>query len=224
MTIIASDANNIDQQSIKFVKTCNDCYKEKPISDFYKSAINKDGLLGRCKACRKQKVSDNRGNKKLLSYNQVAPHKKFWLAENKIKKKAHQMVAYAIQKGDLVRQPCERCGTDKAVIAHHEDYTKPLDVVWLCAHHHRERHLEIDKENKDKPKPDMVNNPPHYTHGGIETIAYIRAKLSPEEYVGYLRGNIEKYNSRIGLKGESRLDSGKIKWYAIELDRFLNEG
>ena len=84
--------------------------------------------------------------------------------------------------------------------------------------------MEIDKENKDKPKPDMVNNPPHYTHGGIETIAYIRAKLSPEEYVGYLRGNIEKYNSRIGLKGDSVEDAGKIEWYAKELHRFLREG
>ena len=83
--------------------------------------------------------------------------------------------------------------------------------------------MEIDRENKNKPKPDMINHPPHYTQGGIETIEYIRAKLSPEEYVGYLRGNIFKYASRIGLKGESSEDSGKIEWYAKELNRFLNE-
>jgi hypothetical protein len=83
--------------------------------------------------------------------------------------------------------------------------------------------LEIDRENKNKPKPDMINHPPHYTQGGIETIEYIRAKLSPEEYVGYLRGNIMKYTSRIGLKGESSEDSGKIEWYAKELNRFLTE-
>jgi len=224
MTIIASNANNIDQQPAKFMKTCSGCYEEKPVEDFYKSVLNKDGLLGRCKVCHNKQVNEKRKNKKLLPYKEISTHKKFWLQENQLKKKAHQIVGYAVQKGDLVRQPCERCGTTENVIAHHEDYHKPLDIVWLCQHHHRERHLEIDKENKDKPKPDMVNNPPHYTHGGIETIAYIRAKLSPEEYVGYLRGNIEKYNSRIGLKGESGLDAGKIKWYAIELDRFLNEG
>ena len=224
MTIIASDANNSNQEPIKFVKTCSNCYEEKSSEDFYKSIINKDGLLGQCKACHNKNVNANRKNKKLLSFKQVAPHKKFWLQENKLKQKAHQDVAYAVQTGRLIRQPCERCDTTEHVVAHHEDYNKPLDVVWLCKHHHKERHLEIDRENKDKPKPDMINHPPHYTHGGIETIAYIRAKLSPEEYVGYLRGNIEKYNSRIGLKGESRLDSGKIKWYAIELDRFLNEG
>lgn len=223
MTIIASDANNSDQQPVKLIKICSGCYEEKPASEFYKSVLNKDGLLGQCKTCHNKNVNARRKTKKLLQYDEIASHKKFWLAENKLKKKAHQMVGYAVQKGDLIRQPCERCGTTENVIAHHEDYNKPLDIVWLCQYHHRERHLEIDRENKDKPKQDMINNPPHYTHGGIETIAYIRAKLSPEQYIGYLRGNIEKYNSRIGLKGESGMDAGKIKWYAIELDRFLNE-
>jgi len=223
MTIIAENANNPEQQPIQFVKICSACYETKPSTDFYKSAINKDGLCGQCKVCHNKKVNENRGNKKLLSFKQIAPNKKFWLQENKLKQKAHQDVNYAIQKGKLVRQPCERCGTTKNVVAHHEDYSKPLDVVWLCQHHHKERHLEIDKENKNKPKPDMINHPPHYTQGGIETIEYIRAKLSPEEYVGYLRGNIFKYTSRIGLKGESSEDSGKIEWYSKELNRFLTE-
>lgn len=223
MTIIASDANNPDQQPIQITKTCSKCYETKPTTDFYKSAINRDGLCGQCKVCHNNKVIENRSNKKLLSFKQVAPHKKFWLQENKIKHKAHQAVSYAIQTGKLIRQPCEKCGTTQHVVAHHEDYNKPLDVVWLCKHHHRERHLEIDKENKDKPKPDMINHPPHYTHGGIETIVYIKAKLSPEEYVGYLRGNIFKYTSRIGLKGESSEDAGKIEFYSKELNRFLTE-
>lgn len=222
MTIIASDANNSDQQPT--TKTCSSCFEEKPITEFYKSTLNKDGLLGYCRVCHGQKIKNKRESKKLLSFDEVAPHKKFWLAENRLKRKAHQAVAYAVQTGRLVRQPCERCGTTQNVVAHHEDYNKPLDVLWLCKYHHKERHMEIDRENKDKPKPDMVNHPPHYTQGGIETIEYIRAKLSPEEYVGYLRGNIMKYTSRIGLKGESSEDSGKIEWYAKELNRFLTEG
>jgi Protein of unknwon function (DUF3310) len=223
MTIIAENANNPEQQPIQFVKICSACYETKPSTDFYKSAINKDGLCGQCKVCHNKQVIQNRKNKKLLSFKQVAPHKKFWLIENKLKRKAHGEVGYAIQIGKLVRQPCERCGTTEHVVAHHEDYSKPLDVVWLCKYHHKERHLEIDKENKNKPKPDMINHPPHYTQGGIETIEYIRAKLSPEEYVGYLRGNIFKYTSRIGLKGESSEDSGKIEWYSKELNKFLTE-
>ena len=69
---------------------------------------------------------------------------------------------------------------------------------------------------------DMVNHPPHYTNGGIETIDYIKAKMSAEEYIGYLRGNILKYTSRIGLKGNPIEDAGKIVWYATELQKFLS--
>lgn len=58
-------------------------------------------------------------------------------------RKAHLKVQNAIKRGRLVKQPCERCGTIKNVQAHHEDYTKPLDVMWLCAKHHKERHREI---------------------------------------------------------------------------------
>ena len=70
---------------------------------------------------------------------------------------------------------------------------------------------------------DMVNHPPHYTSGGIETIDYIKAKMSPDEYIGYLRGNIFKYNTRIGLKGDSVEDSGKIVWYAVELNKYITQ-
>jgi hypothetical protein len=222
MEILADNANNSDQQPT--LKTCSSCFEDKPTSEFYKSTLNRDGLLGYCRICHGKKIKNKRESKKLLSFDEVAPHKKFWLAENKLKKKAHQAVAYAIQTKRLIRQPCERCNTTQNVVAHHEDYNKPLDVMWLCKQHHKERHMEIDKENKDKPKTDMVNHPPHYTQGGIETIEYIRAKLSPEEYVGYLRGNIMKYTSRIGLKGESSEDAGKIEWYSKELHRFLREG
>jgi hypothetical protein len=70
---------------------------------------------------------------------------------------------------------------------------------------------------------DMVNHPPHYTNGGIETIDYIKAKMSPDEYIGYLRGNILKYTSRIGLKGDPVEDSGKIVWYAVELNKYITQ-
>ena len=69
--------------------------------------------------------------------------------------------------------------------------------------------------------PDMVNHPPHYTDGGIETIDYIKAKLSREEYIGYLRGNILKYTSRLGKKDNITQEVGKIGWYTRELADFL---
>lgn len=69
----------------------------------------------------------------------------------------------------------------------------------------------------EEPKADMVNHPPHYTAGGIETIDFIQAKLTPEEFRGYLRGNILKYSSRAGLKGDATEDLSKMVWYANKL-------
>lgn len=64
---------------------------------------------------------------------------------------------------------------------------------------------------------DRVNNPKHYTVGGIETIDYIKAKLTPEEYVGYLKGNIIKYTSRSGHKDDALEDHRKAGWYNNKL-------
>lgn len=55
------------------------------------------------------------------------------------KKLARVAVQKAIQKGALVPKPCEVCGFFRAE-AHHDDYTKPLQVRWLCNTHHDEHH------------------------------------------------------------------------------------
>lgn len=60
---------------------------------------------------------------------------------------------------------------------------------------------------------DPVNHPSHYTDGGIETIDFIRAKLSPEEFRGYCLGNALKYLSRAGKKGEFETDIKKAIVY-----------
>jgi hypothetical protein len=65
---------------------------------------------------------------------------------------------------------------------------------------------------------DPVNSPPHYKVGGIEAIDYIQAKLSPEEFAGYCRGNALKYLSRAGHKDATDQEIGKAIWY---LERWL---
>lgn len=45
----------------------------------------------------------------------------------------------AVSRGTLVRQPCEVCGADR-VDAHHDDYSRPMNVRWLCPTHHRQHH------------------------------------------------------------------------------------
>lgn len=54
------------------------------------------------------------------------------------KRLADRAVANAIRLGTLLRLPCEVCGAEQSE-AHHANYNLPLDVVWLCRPHHRER-------------------------------------------------------------------------------------
>lgn len=65
--------------------------------------------------------------------------KKKWLKKNRERDLVRQKVKYALKTGKLVKQPCVKCGV-KDVDGHHEDYSKPLEVVWLCKFHHREVH------------------------------------------------------------------------------------
>ena len=67
---------------------------------------------------------------------------------------------------------------------------------------------------------DPVNHPGHYCFGGIETINYIQAKLSKDEYHGYLKGSVLKYLSRAGHKGDEKEDLKKARWY---LDRMIHD-
>jgi hypothetical protein len=62
-------------------------------------------------------------------------------------------------------------------------------------------------ETIDK-QPDPVNNPAHYTKGGIETIDFIEAKK-----LGYNLGNVVKYITRADHKGNKLEDLRKAQWY-----------
>lgn len=55
---------------------------------------------------------------------------------------AHSLVKQAIERGEIMPKLCERkgCAFHGKALAHHEDYDKPLDVIWLCPPHHSEAH------------------------------------------------------------------------------------
>ena len=63
---------------------------------------------------------------------------------------------------------------------------------------------------------DLVNHPPHYNQGDVECIDAIRAMLSHEEYIGYLRGNSLKYRWRFRFKNGVE-DLKKAEWYEERL-------
>ena len=67
---------------------------------------------------------------------------------------------------------------------------------------------------------DNVNHPNHYKVGGIETLDYIKAKLSKEQYQGYLTGNILKYMSRYQFKNGIE-DVKKAQRYISDLIQLL---
>jgi len=66
---------------------------------------------------------------------------------------------------------------------------------------------------------DMVNSPAHYGSGTIECIEYIEDMLTPDEYIGYLRGNVAKYMHRFRYKNGLE-DLKKAEWYLKRLIDF----
>lgn len=53
---------------------------------------------------------------------------------------AHQQVAAAIKRGELTRPEVCGCGNSGPIHGHHPDYSKPLEVIWLCRSCHRQLH------------------------------------------------------------------------------------
>jgi hypothetical protein len=69
------------------------------------------------------------------------------------------------------------------------------------------------------PNADMVNHPPHYNRGGIECLDAIKASMTREQFLGYLKGNQIKYIWRYDTKGGIE-DLKKARFY---LDRLIAE-
>jgi hypothetical protein len=60
------------------------------------------------------------------------------------KRKAQSVFLWAVEIGAIIRpDKCSKCGVRCKPHGHHEDYTKPLEVVWLCASCHQRRHAEL---------------------------------------------------------------------------------
>ena len=103
-------------------------------------------------------------------------------------------------------------------------FTCDLCVDDFCSSFHIGGEIPIAKAPDDSAGDqghDPVNSPSHYTGGGIETIDYLAAKLTPDEFSGFCRGNALKYLSRLGKKGDYAEDLGKAIWYLNCLSDYL---
>jgi len=128
------------------LKTCRVCNEEKNKTEFYVGHA-------RCKKCYCEKVKKYRNNnlEKIREYDRKRGNRQpsGYMAEyrksNPEKYKAHNMVNNAVRDGRMSKpNHCEGCGDICNPHGHHEDYSKPLDVVWLCVSCHRTVHVLKD--------------------------------------------------------------------------------
>jgi hypothetical protein len=138
-------------------KKCFKCGDVKLLSSFYKHPQMGDGHLNKCKSCARSDVRSNRkenvdyyreydrdrGNRQGYQYTREYREK----YPNKYR--AHNLVNNSIRDKKLFKKPCEICGTEKDIHAHHDDYLEPLNVRWLCCAHHSQWH----KENGEAKNP-----------------------------------------------------------------------
>lgn len=105
----------------------------------------------RCKKCmskyacswaKKNPERKQRTNKVYLKRNPkvLARKNKSYRNRHPEKTLAHALVRYELDTGRMKRLPCEVC-KNKRANAHHDDYSKPLLVRWLCTKHHIEHHM-----------------------------------------------------------------------------------
>lgn len=149
------------------LKTCFKCKAEKPRTEFYKHSAMADGLLGKCKVCAKLDVQSNYAANRdyYLQYEQRRkrlPHRiearreyarTYTYPTGRKRHAAVNAVNNALRKGEIQKQPCCVCGSTTRIHGHHEDYSRPLDVVWLCPLHHAEYHVVKRNIQKALGKP-----------------------------------------------------------------------
>lgn len=131
------------------MKKCNKC--GKTTNKFYKHPQTKDGLMSKCIDCAKSASTLNRDNK--LEYyreydrkrgsRQNSEYQLDYRINNKEKYIAHNKVNNAIRDGKLIKpEKCAVCNKKCRLCGHHEDYSKPLEVIWMCQGCHKQHHAK----------------------------------------------------------------------------------
>jgi hypothetical protein len=132
------------------MKTCNKCKIEKLESEFY-------GSDNSCKECRKFKVRQyksanidkireydrkrSKTEKRISNAQKVSSE---WRIVNPERYRAHNLVNNAIRDGKMTKPSCcKSCGCKGIIHGHHDDYAKPLEVMWLCVPCHAARHQQL---------------------------------------------------------------------------------
>ncbi len=158
-------------------KECFKCGAMKPVEEFYKHIGMRDGYLGKCKECTKNDSNQHRADnldscqeydrKRANLPHRVALRKEVtrtWVEDgrqaesqrryrDKYPEKYHArtMLGNAVRDGVVVKPiHCSKCGAEANLEGHHEDYSKPLDVQWLCNSCHVDTRRKYPKEKQEK--------------------------------------------------------------------------
>jgi len=133
-------------------KVCPQCKEEKPTGDFYLNCNMSDGHFAKCKECTKYNVREHRRTHDSVReydrrrYREDPERRASTNERTKARavakpqqKKATTAVSNAVRDGRLAKPcRCSRCGEKaRRIEGHHEDYSKPLEVIWLCTLCHR---------------------------------------------------------------------------------------
>lgn len=138
------------------VKCCRTCGAIKPIKSFYKDRRMADGHINNCKVCEiaRTQAYKARNLEKVQAYDREKAKRPYYRGlSNKRKRasnkaypervRARYLLREALRKGQVTRPAtCAICDKPKRVVAHHEDYSKPLEVEWLCYSCHGYKHVD----------------------------------------------------------------------------------
>lgn len=148
------------------VKKCSKCGEAKPLGEFNKDRRSPDGHQDRCRACfsrynRARYASDPQRFKEAVRKYQDENLENLFVTRmemcerNPSRKNANMAVDYALKLGYIEKPDhCLGCGrkSDEArITAHHNDYSKPLEVVWVCPRCHR--HLDANRRMAEGKSP-----------------------------------------------------------------------
>lgn len=134
---------NTSEQTIPAFKRCSHCGATKPGALFHRDRVNQDGLRSWCAECWDGVLRERRTEapEHYRSAKRASWHRNKHKVVYDLKRRAKARVQEALRAGWLHRMPCEVCGVYR-VHGHHDDYSKPLQVRWLCALHHSAVHRE----------------------------------------------------------------------------------
>lgn len=144
-------------------KKCAGCARELPLGMFARKEGTPDGLQDRCRDCfsayNRRRYAEKRDEirGKVRRYREENPRKVLetrlkTCAKSPSKLRARKAVEAAVACGELVRPDvCWSCGCssdEHRIEAHHHDYSKPLDVIWLCTPCHRRMDMQRREHEK----------------------------------------------------------------------------